>query len=52
MAGYKKVFADTAPFIYYIEGSIGNITRCDLFLTNDKQPKQFTETRCITVEEL
>lgn len=25
---------------------------CDLFLTNDKQLKQFTEINCITVEEL
>jgi len=24
MTDYKKVFVDTAPFIYYIEGSIGN----------------------------
>ena len=24
MTGYKKVFIDTAPFIYYIEGSVGN----------------------------
>lgn len=24
MTGYRKVFVDTAPFIYYIEGSIGN----------------------------
>lgn len=26
-------------------------TGCDVFLTNDKQLKQFTEIRCITVEE-
>lgn len=25
---------------------------CDLFLTNDKQLKQFKEVKCITVEEL
>lgn len=25
---------------------------CDLFLTNDKQLRQFTEIRCITVDEL
>lgn len=24
MIGYKKVFIDTAPFIYYIEGSTEN----------------------------
>lgn len=27
------------------------ITGCDLFLTNDKQLKQFTELKCITVGE-
>ena len=27
------------------------ITGCDLFLTNDKQLRQFEEIRCITVEE-
>ena len=26
-------------------------TNCDLFLTNDKQLRQFSEIRCITVEE-
>ena len=24
MTDYKKVFIDTAPFMYYIEGSVGN----------------------------
>lgn len=28
------------------------ITGCDLFLTNDKQLRQFEEIKCITVEEL
>lgn len=28
------------------------LTECDLFLTNDKQLKQFKEIKCITVEEL
>ncbi len=28
------------------------ITGCDLFLTNDKQLRQFGEIKCITVEEL
>lgn len=28
-----------------------SIQGCDLFLTNDKQLKQFREIRCITVEE-
>ena len=28
------------------------LSGCDLFLTNDKQLKQFKEIDCITVEEL
>lgn len=28
------------------------LSGCDLFLTNDKQLKQFKEVKCITVEEL
>lgn len=28
------------------------VTKCDLFLTNDKQLRQFGEMKCITVEEL
>ena len=28
------------------------IAGCDLFLTNDKQLRQFGEIKCITVEEL
>ena len=28
------------------------LTGCDLFLTNDKQLKQFREIKCITVDEL
>ena len=28
------------------------IAGCDLFLTNDKQLKQFMEIRCLTVEEV
>lgn len=28
------------------------LSGCDLFLTNDKQLKQFKEIRCITIEEL
>ena len=28
------------------------LSQCDLFLTNDKQLKQFREIKCITVEEL
>lgn len=29
-----------------------SLSGCDLFLTNDKQLKQFKELKCITVEEL
>lgn len=28
------------------------LSECDLFLTNDKQLKQFEEIKCLTVEEL
>lgn len=42
MIDYKKAFVDTAPFI----------SKCDLFLTNDKQLRQFKEVKCITVDEL
>ena len=28
------------------------LSGCDLFLTNDKQLKQFKEVKCITVAEL
>ena len=28
------------------------INKCDLFLTNDKQLKQFNEIKCVTVDEL
>lgn len=28
------------------------VSGCDLFLTNDKQLKQYTEIKCITVDEL
>lgn len=101
MTEYKKVFIDTAPFIYLIEKNEGNpqyynkvrkflndgynndvdfvssvittedraeyqsfkamdalqlavasLADCNLFLTNDKQLKQFKELKCITVDEL
>lgn len=32
--------------------AVACITGCDLFLTNDKQLKQFADIKCITVEEL
>ena len=28
------------------------VTGCDLFLTNDKQLKQFAEIKCVTVDDL
>ena len=28
------------------------LTGCDLFLTNDKQLRQFQEIKCITVDEM
>ena len=28
------------------------VTECDLFLTNDKQLKQFAEIKCVTVDDL
>ncbi len=28
------------------------LTGCDLFLTNDKQLKQFKEMKCVMVDEL
>ena len=32
--------------------AVASLSGCDLFLTNDKQLKQFKEIKCITVEEL
>ena len=32
--------------------SVAYTTKCDLFLTNDKQLKQFKEVKCVTVDEL
>lgn len=32
--------------------AVACLTQCDLFLTNDKQLRQFTEIKCITVDEL
>ncbi len=28
------------------------LSKCDLFLTNDKQLKQFKDINCVTVDEL
>ena len=35
-----------------IQLAVACITKCDLFLTNDKQLRQFKEIKCITVDEL
>lgn len=32
--------------------AIACLEKCDLFLTNDKQLRQFEEIKCITVDEL
>ena len=32
--------------------AVASLSNCDLFLTNDKQLKQFKEIKCITVDEL
>ena len=32
--------------------AVASLSGCDLFLTNDKQLKQFKEIKCITVEDL
>lgn len=32
--------------------AVACLTKCDLFLTNDKQLKQFDEIKCFTLEEL
>lgn len=46
-AGYKAFKAMDA-----LQLATACITGCDLFLTNDKQLRQFGEIKCITVEEL
>lgn len=32
--------------------AVANVTECDLFLTNDKQLRQYKKIKCITVDEL
>lgn len=32
--------------------AVANICGCDIMLTNDKQLRQFTDTKCITMDEL
>ncbi len=35
-----------------IQLAVACLTECDVFLTNDKQLRQFKEIKCITVDEL
>lgn len=46
-AEYKRFQAMDA-----LQLAVACFSACDLFLTNDKQLKQFKEIECITVEEL
>lgn len=46
-AGYKGFKAMDA-----LQLAVACLSACDLFLTNDKQLKQFKEIECVTVEEL
>lgn len=46
-AGYKGFKAMDA-----LQLATAYVTGCDLFLTNDKQLKQFREIRCITLDDL
>ena len=32
--------------------AVVSLSHCDMFLTNNKQLRQFKEIKCITVEEL
>ena len=54
MTDYKKVFIDTAPFIYYIEGSVGNPEYSDKaknFFKSSYESGAEIITSAITVEE-
>lgn len=54
MTGYRKVFVDTAPFIYYIEGSIGNpeySSKAKKFFKDCHELNIKLVTSVITIEE-
>lgn len=54
MTGYRKVFVDTAPFIYYIEGSIGNpeySSKAKKFFKECHELEIKLVTSVITIEE-
>ena len=46
-AQYKNIKAMDA-----LQLATACVTGCDLFLTNDKQLKQFAEIKCVTVDDL
>lgn len=53
----KKAAQIRAKYKYFkamdaIQLAIAELTECDIFLTNDKQLRQFEELKCITVDEL
>ena len=55
MTGYKKTFIDTAPFIYYIEGSVENpqySEKAKNFFKSSYEQGIRIITSVITVEEL
>ena len=54
MTGYRKVFVDTAPFIYYIEGSKGNpqySIRAKTFFQDCYESEIKLLTSAVTIEE-
>lgn len=54
MIDYRKVFVDTAPFIYYIEGSIGNpeySSKAKRFFIDCYELEAELFTSAITIEE-
>lgn len=49
-----KIRADYKTFkaMYSLQLASACLSGCDIFLTNDKQIRQFTEIKCITVDEI
>lgn len=52
MTDCNKVFIDTALLSVILQLAVANICGYDIMLTNDKQLRQFTDTKCITMDEL
>ena len=48
----KKAAQIRAEYMDAIQLAVACLTKCDLFLTNDKQLRQFKEIKCVTVDEL